>query len=376
MQTAGDNVYTGAWTPNDDPENQQNNENTQYAILIRDTESQQKEVLVVLGQENTNDYVIRLAPSTEGRSGNGQSTSGDKNAQTPRVYINGKKQEISENHAVELYTNDGEEQPLFRAYALPMGEMRVEIRNNLVSVSYDGEDNVKITAGAGSIGQRNQVGGMCGTMNGDMNDDFESPNNCVLRNQDHFAASWAVVDSATCKSQEVRAKNIEAKNARCYDADQTYFGNVINDYEAGRRRLSQHKRYQNGTSASSSSSSSSSDSSSSSSSDSSSSSSEEKNGNKNTAQLGGKCQTKHQVQYVERNGEICFSKRALPACQAGCKAQGKLEKSVEVHCRDHKDSVAQLLKQQIRKGANPDMSMKAVSKSLKFNVPQSCVRKQ
>ncbi|XP_052870528.1 vitellogenin-A1-like, partial [Anopheles cruzii] len=85
------------------------------------------------------------------------------------------------------------------------------------------------------------------------------------------------------------------------------------------------------------------------------------------------CAVKYQAQYVEKDGKICFTSRPLPTCSDKCKAFEKEPKYVDVHCRDATDSVAQLFKQQIRKGVNPDMSNKSVTKTIKFYFPKKCV---
>uniref|UniRef100_A0A182PUV6 Vitellogenin domain-containing protein n=1 Tax=Anopheles epiroticus TaxID=199890 RepID=A0A182PUV6_9DIPT len=85
------------------------------------------------------------------------------------------------------------------------------------------------------------------------------------------------------------------------------------------------------------------------------------------------CPVKYQAQYVEQGDKICFTSRPLPTCASQCKAFEKAPKYVDVHCRDITDSVAQLYKQQIRKGVNPDMSNKSVTKTVKFFLPKKCV---
>uniref|UniRef100_A0A182RZJ3 Vitellogenin domain-containing protein n=1 Tax=Anopheles funestus TaxID=62324 RepID=A0A182RZJ3_ANOFN len=147
---------------------------------------------------------------------------------------------------------------------------------------------------------------------------------------------------------------------------QYYFGNVISEQEAGRQRYKLYYKDFDFSDSSSSESSSSSDSS----------SSEEKPHEyffEKQQYTEKDCPVKHQAQYVEQGDKICFTSRPLPTCASQCKAAEKVPKYVDVHCRDVTDSVAQLYKQQIRKGVNPDMSNKSVTKTVKFFLPKKCV---
>lgn len=81
----------------------------------------------------------------------------------------------------------------------------------------------------------------------------------------------------------------------------------------------------------------------------------------------------HQVKYVERGTDMCFSRRPLPVCNSSCKAVESVNKYFDVHCRPIQDSIAQKWKEQILQGVNPDLSVKAVSKAIKMEVPKKCV---
>lgn len=82
------------------------------------------------------------------------------------------------------------------------------------------------------------------------------------------------------------------------------------------------------------------------------------------------------VQFVEREGQICFTKRPIPACNKGRKDQETSIKFFDVHCLDAKDPAAKEAKKQIQKGNNPDFSGKQVHKTLKFNYPTKCQPRQ
>uniref|UniRef100_A0A182NLF7 Vitellogenin domain-containing protein n=1 Tax=Anopheles dirus TaxID=7168 RepID=A0A182NLF7_9DIPT len=159
---------------------------------------------------------------------------------------------------------------------------------------------------------------------------------------------------------------------------QYYFGNVISEQEAGRQRYNYYYKDFDLSASSSSESSSSSSSESDESDDSNSSSSEENKDNREhffekQQYTEKECAMQHRVQYIEQGDKICFTNRALPTCSSQCKATEKIQKYVDVHCRDATDSAAQLFKQQIRKGVNPDMSNKSVTKTVKYFFPKKCV---
>jgi hypothetical protein len=84
------------------------------------------------------------------------------------------------------------------------------------------------------------------------------------------------------------------------------------------------------------------------------------------------CKVKHQTQVVEHKDQICFTKQRLPACPSGCKAAKKSQHTMDVHCRPNHDAAAQHYKKQIRAGANPDLSARPTTQTIKFDLPEQC----
>ncbi|KAL9698264.1 hypothetical protein quinque_001705 [Culex quinquefasciatus] len=325
-------------------------EHEQITVLTRTVENNQQHLKVVLGQQEQWDYNIDIVPN---------------GAQLPIVYVNDEPLQVHDKYTIPMYTADEGEQPLVRVHALAGKELVVDIRDGQIVIVCDGYRAQILT---GQTFYDNTVG-LCGTNNKQEEDDFITPQQCVMRKPEYFAASWAKQKEACLKVEYM-------------------YGNVVSDVEAGRKRYRYYNHNVDSSSSSESDSSSSSSSSessesnnksdssssSSSSGSSSSSSSESKEHDPSQQKYSKKeCDMVHQVQYVEKDNELCFSKRPLPVCNSRCKAVEKEAKYVDVHCRSVQDSAAQMLKQQIRKGVNPDMSAKSVSKTMKFAVPKQCV---
>lgn len=334
------------------------NQDEQASILIRDIENGKKEVLIVLGQEDGGDYTVRLSPGQDENS-------------TPRMYVNDVEQHPTEKHAYELYSKDDQKQPILRAYAQPRGELKVELRDDTLELTYDGA-RVKLQA---DRTYRKNVRGICGTFTGEKETDMKSPKNCILRRPRHFIASWALVD----EKSEGPAKNwqSEAREATCVKENILY-GNVISESEAGRKRAAkQADKLMTSSSSESDDSSSSSKSSSSTSS-----SSEESNELKRTMKINkharmynnkNECRTLLQTQYARVGDKICFSTRQLPICTKGCKSQDKAPRKVDAFCLHEKEAAAQMYLKNIKEGANPSMYKYKSNAQVSFNLPQECV---
>uniref|UniRef100_A0A1B0CWY3 Putative vitellogenin-a1 n=1 Tax=Lutzomyia longipalpis TaxID=7200 RepID=A0A1B0CWY3_LUTLO len=331
------------------------------AILVRQPNGDDdKDVMVVLGQEDQHDYVIYMPA---------------KDVQARHVYVDGERKPVSEKEAIEIFSEDEADQPLARIYCGPVGEVTVEIRDGGVVVTTNG-----MTVTIESPEYRDDVLGVCGTNDAERENDRQTPANCFHRRNAHFVAAYAL-DDATCEGQAKPMKK-EAAQAKCFEQE-LLFTDAVTDVEAGRQHYGHGIKDDSGSSSSSSSSSSESsdsddsdDDDSDSSSDSSSADEEqlvvaEKNRQHQFEQR--KCETKHQTQFVERNGEICFSIRQLPACDSPCRPVQKIEKRVPVYCRPASEQQAQLYRQQIRKGNNPDLRDKAPTRYVNFAIPQACV---
>ncbi|MCH1921944.1 VWD domain-containing protein, partial [Shewanella sp. A3A] len=80
---------------------------------------------------------------------------------------------------------------------------------------------------------RNQIRGICGTFDGEPANDFTTPSNCVLRDYQQFAASYAVPEASY--QGPVKEYKQQAQNAACYPRRVVY-GDVVSDAEAKRVR--------------------------------------------------------------------------------------------------------------------------------------------
>uniref|UniRef100_A0A2M4B8F5 Putative vitellogenin-a1 n=1 Tax=Anopheles marajoara TaxID=58244 RepID=A0A2M4B8F5_9DIPT len=331
-------------------------EDEQMTILARHGENNQLYLKAILGQYKQNDYNIDIIPHGH---------------ELPHVYINGKPQQIHEKYAIEMYTNDdGGDQPLIRVYALPGNELEISFRDDDIKIVFDGY-RARVFADQSYY---NNFVGLCGTNNGEGEDDFITPDQCVMRKPEYFAGSYAIHGLNCSGPASAYYTEYHQKAQEHCVKPQYYFGNVISELEAGRSR---YNYYYKDFDLSDSSSSESDESDSSSSSSSSSSEEDHHSPSEFFAEkqyfTEKECGVQHRVQYVEQGDKICFSIRPLPTCSSQCKVLDKVPKYVDVHCRDVTDSVAQLFKQQIRKGVNPDMSKKSVTKTVKFFLPKKCV---
>ena len=179
---------------------------------------------------------------------------------------------------------------------------------------------------------RGEVRGLCGTFDGEEATDFTAPRNCILKNAQQFAATWAISPSGAVKEQQQKAQN-----APCY-AQRVLYGDVVSDAEAGRYQA-RHSR---------------------------------SSGKQSSNQNNPSC-TSHKVKVVEQNGQICFSLRPLPACNAHCQPNLKVEKIIEFHCVAE-SSASRHWADMIKKGANPDFSKKGPNQNLKVTIPAGCNR--
>lgn len=294
-------------------------EDMQVSVVVRDINDNQREARLVLG-----DTEIEMAPGSN----------------QPSIRVNRREIQLSE-HSVYRNGKNGDND--FEAHLLPGGHAAV-IRSEeygIIAV-YDGERIKLILANQ----YRDQVRGLCGTFTGEPATDFTSPKNCVLKNPEEFTGSYALTKQQ-CQgpAQENQRK---AAQAHCF-RETVLFGDVVNDQEAGRPKSKSssfgHQKNQ-GSSRSEGSS----------------------RGGK------GSSPTKYQTIVMEEGDQICFSLRPVPACASGHKPTQQQQKTVAMHCVPN-SSHAQAMAQRIKKGANPDFSQKASSKSARISVPERCVPK-
>nr|UJZ92574.1 vitellogenin [Scaphoideus titanus] len=333
------------YTPKDDPtSNSASNEDDddQISVLVRDaSSSNEKEMMVVI-----EGYAIQMQP-----------TSGNSPA---NVKVNGQQTSVSKNRLTSLDDQDGE--TYAQLYATPAGEIRFYAPQQDIEIQYDGTA-IKLKA---KNSYRSEVRGLCGTFNTQPEDDFTTPQDCVLQNPFEFAASYALDDSSCqgpAKEMKQRAQQ-KVSNGQCY-RDVVIYGNVVADEQAESPN-SHHRNSNRNTNR---------DSNWDSNRDSNRNSNRDSNrksdkGNHYQSQKYSQCSTKS-IQVIERNGKDCFSVHPQLDCSDECKPQGSVEKQVEFVCLQP-SSTTEHFKTMINRGANPDFSQKKPIQTFKINVPESC----
>lgn len=280
-----------------------------YAVLVRESGNNKKDIKIVMNDEK-NYWEIDMIPDQSESRHQGQ------------VLINQKPAKFDDEHSFDI------EQGLIKVYALPYGEIKVELNKQLY-VIYDGE-RVKLATTSDKF--RGDVLGLCGTFDGQEETDFMTPKNCILKDPREFVATYAIIDeSAQGPAKEWQKK---AEKAQCLPVE-TLYTNVVSQYDIYGKS---HKQQGH---------------------------------NQGRHESAATC-SKQQTQYIEdQDNEICFTIRPVPVCRNPCKTAKKIVKNVDVHCVK-KSNVAILWKDQIEKGVSPDFSLKPVSKTIKIKIAQSC----
>lgn len=325
----------------DNNNNQEDNEQQSQNRNDQERQNQRKEVLIVLHQEKQDDITLRLAPRKDGSS-------------TPRFFVDEKEKQFSSSRTEEVRSKDNPNEIMARVYVMEerQGKMqeertvRVETNVGNLEVNYDGK-NVQIRSNG--ILRNNR--GVCGAFTGQSANEMKSPDNKIINNDKDFVTSWAVVEDDSDAETKRMQRRIKEKS---YPKEELMFGSPIPNIEKSKKPRNQHnneesdsmdweERRDNGKT--------------------------ESKSNKNA-----KTGTKHQTQFYEdfENQRICFSKRPLPVCPSGTKANGKTIQNVEVHCREITDSAAQQYKEQLKRGRNVDMSSHHANDKIKFSVPKRC----
>ncbi|XP_046405787.1 vitellogenin-A1-like [Ischnura elegans] len=298
----------------------------EVTVLVRDASSHEKEVKVILG-----DDVFDLKPSGSSSSKK-SSESGDADGV---VYFNQKQRSVSYRKINNVTDSDGEMLAFW--YALPSGAIIFEAPQHEIAIMYNGE---AAWLEAGST-YRGDVLGLCGTYDSEPATDFTSPKSCILEQPKMFAASWAVPDQ-TCQG-EAKEWQRRAASAPCFN--QTFTPHdVITEEDANSGYSSRSSK--------------------------SSRSSNAQSGRSSSSSSNSGC-TQHRTKIIEQGTQTCFSMRPQPTCANNCRATGKVEKSVDVHCIAN-SSASRHFVEMVKKGANPDFSRKEVSKTIKISVPQGC----
>ncbi|CAG9816778.1 unnamed protein product [Phaedon cochleariae] len=254
--------------------------------------------------------IVISTPETESKTLEITMTPSSHSSPKPKatVTVNKQQVEISEDKSYDSYNG------FVQIYALPNGEVKCEVQGTFYII-YDGS-RARLTVLDGKF--RDDVRGLCGRFNDEKIEDMTAPENCIARDWRKFAKSFEV------QSQEGKQVREEfSENKGCAKKQYPlYFDVVSEDFI------------------------------------------------KRGEQPTGTCSIT-QTRYVQQNGEICFTTRALLSCRSQCQVRGWVTKNVPVHCIP-KSNVAQLWKNQIDMGASPDFSHKKEHKRIDMQVPQSC----
>ncbi|XP_060515925.1 vitellogenin-like isoform X2 [Cylas formicarius] len=221
------------------------------------------------------------------------------------VLVDGQKVTINDKQSTDL--NEG----YIQIYALPNGEVKVEIQDTFY-VIYDGE-RVRITTVNDKLG--NDIVGLCGRFNADQFEDFLTPSNCVAKDVQKFIQSYKIGQN----QQRLGASQ------ECVQKVLPLYVNYISEIDSGKQSLDQSRKGSSGT--------------------------------------------RLQHRYVEENGSLCFTTRAVPVCKH--RVRSTISKDIPVVCID-KTKAAYLFKKQIDAGGNPDFSHKQPTKTVKMDVAQRC----
>lgn len=292
-------------------------------VLVRDVyeheneKSNGKEVLIISRDHDDNTKLI-LKP-------NAKTTTSTSASNPPRLYVNDKETELKPDQETVIYSRELNK-PWGRAYINRYGELKLQVRNETLEITYNGE---RVQVKNRLYFRNNQ--GICGAYTGEPKINMKSPNNFILRKDNDFIASWALVDEES--SQQLKQLKQRINQDEDHSSEKVYYGNAISNQQSLN---------------------------------------EKKTKNSDRSNEGKSCQVKHQTQYVEKDNQICFSKRPIPVCSPDCRANGKSIQVVEVSCRDMDDPAAQEYKNQIQRGRSLDMSTQRTTRKLNFSVAKRC----
>lgn len=332
--------------------NQRDNDNESQSN--RQSNRRNKEVLIILHQNNKNDITLRLAPRD-----NDESSSSSNQNKTPRLFVDGMEKDMNSKSSSDVRSTENPKKTLARVYVTeeqqngsqkPKRTLRVETKSGDLEVRYDGK-NVEIRSK--SLLRKNR--GICGAFTGQQTNDLKSPQNKIIKNGKEFAASWAVIDNDSNADNSIKQLQQRMKEKN-YPSEEILYSDPIPNAKKAQKpneRKSWANRNQDSSNA------------------------EERRRNSNANSNSNsdiKHGTKHQTQFVEDsdNERICFSKRPLPVCPSGSRANGKTQQRVEVVCRSINDPAAQQYKKQIKQGRNLNMSAYTSNETLTFSVPKRC----
>nr|AAC32024.1 vitellogenin [Pimpla nipponica] len=290
-------------------------EDMALSILVRDAGDKKKDIKVTLG-----DKELQFSHADS------------KN----KVTLDGKKVDLSEKRS---YRHKNGKDIDFEVLQRPDGTLGLVSSKYDIDAWYDGQ-RVQIKA---SGKYRSDIRGLCGNFDGEPDNDFTSPKDCVLLKPEEFAASYALTTKDCHGSALEHAR--KASQAVCSQKSPRP-GNVVSDRDAGRKysensNWGYHSR-QN---------------------------SDDEQG-KNDSSDHKRCNTLR-TKVIEEEDQICFSLRPLPTCAEGCTANRTKPKVMPMHCMP-KNIAAERMADRIKQGANPDFSQKSYTKKNGFDIPVGC----
>jgi len=178
---------------------------------------------------------------------------------------------------------------------------------------------------------RNNIRGLCGNYDMQADNDFITPKNCIMEKPEEFTAMYAITDR-NCEGPAPKNRR-RAEHATC--TEQSYRqSNVISDREAG-RSWTEHKQWGYH--------------------------------HKDDQPM---C-VQYRTKIMEDNDSICFSTRPLPECVTQCVPHEMKTKQIALHCLPRNDT-SEKMKRRIEQGANPDLSLRSVSKRISVEIPFAC----
>ncbi|XP_011695975.1 PREDICTED: vitellogenin-3-like [Wasmannia auropunctata] len=330
-----------------DPDNHKNPipEESRVAVSVHDTNDGSRSVNVFLGKRE-----IKLV----------------KSGYELKAVVDGQTVDFGSERYYR-YLENGD--VIFEISLLPDHSIFLYSKKYGIYVAYDGNH----VAVWGAHRYRNAVRGLCGNYDSNLDNDFLTPENCLLTKPKEFTSTYALIQENS--EGPILENRRRAEQAQCRERSsmRNYQSNIINDREAGRitaegelpsgqswgyhpvnrNRANGHRHR-----------------------DSSRSSQEysQEQENRNHNRDSGEHNIVYRTRVFEDNSQqhICFTTKPVPTCREGTTPTERKSKKYDLICEErNEESVG--LKHRVEKGANPDFSQrKRANKSKTFQVPVSC----
>ncbi|KAK2583797.1 hypothetical protein KPH14_009697 [Odynerus spinipes] len=277
-------------------------EDMKVSVIARETEDDKKEVTIVLGEDK-----IMMRPS------------GSK----LRVTVNGEDVELSQTRTYQRVKND---ETVFAIYELPDPAIKLSSDEYEINVMYDGE-RVQVEL---PTDYQKSVRGLCGDFDGQPENDFVTPKNCILKKPEEFAATYAMRD----KCEGMALKNAKMAERSMCTKKTVRLSDVISDEEAG-RPVTNWKQW-----------------------------------GYHTKSVSKRCNS-YRTKVIQKNDQICFTLRPVPTCSEGCAPVEMKQKKYQLHCMP-KNEASIGMKNRVEQGANPDLSQRTPSATEMISIPLEC----